>query len=191
LPEHTIQDTKTHPAADSYNFPYPPTRKGFTETPVLSVRRVHEGTHVTTSDPPYAREGAPAPRAHTKDSEPPELPRDAGIRRLRGAPGFVDRYDRDAAACRANEALALRHADDLVRIWNSLDAGELLLGREVGHAKLLNRLELSARSMVIVATRDREWADALELIAEWDEAREAERAGSTAVARAGVEGRAS
>ena len=85
-----------------------------------------------------------------------ELPRDAGIRRRRGAPGFVDRYNRDAATCRANEALALQHADDLARIWTSLDAGELLLGREVGHAKLLNRLNLSARSMVIVATRDRE-----------------------------------
>jgi hypothetical protein len=109
------------------------------------------------------------------------LPRDAGIRRLRGAPGFVDRYDRDAAACRANEAMALRHADDLVRIWNSLDAGELLLGREVGNTKLLNRLEVSARSMVTVATRDHEWADALDLIAEWDEARE----------RARVEGSAS
>jgi hypothetical protein len=77
--------------------------------------------------------------------------------------------------------MALRHADDLVRIWNSLDAGELLLGREVGNTKLLNRLEVSARSMVTVATRDHEWADALDLIAEWDEARE----------RARVEGSAS
>jgi hypothetical protein len=37
--------------------------------------------------------------------------------------------------------------------------------------------------MVIVATRDREWAGSLDLITEWDEAREAERAR--------VEGRAS
>jgi hypothetical protein len=129
---------------------------------------------VTTTSA-YAREGAPVPRAHIKDSEPPELPRDAGIKRHLDLRAFVDRYDRDAYACRANEALALKHADDLVRIWNSLDSGELLLGREVGHTKLLNRLEVSARSMVTVATRDHEWADALERVAEWDEARERAR----------------
>ena len=84
-----------------------------------------------------------------RPKQPPELPRDAGIRRRRGAPGFVDRYNRDAATCRANEALALQHADDLARIWTSLDAGELLLGREVGHAKLLNRLNLSARCRLL------------------------------------------
>ena len=91
-----------------------------------------------------------------RPSSRPSCPATPAFRRRRGAPGFVDRYNRDAATCRANEALALQHADDLAQIWTSLDAGELLLGREVGHAKLLNRLNLSARSMVIVATRDRE-----------------------------------
>jgi hypothetical protein len=58
------------------------------------------------------------------------------------------------------------------RLWNLLNADHVLLGREVAKkVTQLNRLKLVWRAMVTVSDRDLEWADALEELAAWDEAR--------------------
>jgi hypothetical protein len=86
--------------------------------------------------------------------------------------GFVDRFGRDATACHANAERAQEIGGEVGRLWNLLNADHVLLGREVAKkVTQLNRLKLVWRAMVTVSDRDLEWADALEELAAWDEAR--------------------
>ena len=73
--------------------------------------------------------------------EPPDVPRDACIKRDKETGAWVDRYGRTAEKCRADAELAGKHADALAEVWRSIEAGDLYPQQQrIYGPKLLNRL---------------------------------------------------
>lgn len=74
---------------------------------------------------------------------------------------LTDRYDRPAWQCQLHGHAAQAFAEAIRLVYESILAGEVVMGRH-GGPRLLRRLLTSAESLEQMAARDREWAVALE-----------------------------